>query len=325
MADTITLSERDRNELRRLLAWFRNRPADASKPYVPTPLPQTPEVYVAYTPKAGIPALAPQTYHATGTGSRLGLGTGTGTGSGTSTQPGFADCTIYQVLQFGGLHPKPELQPTGLVRTVYNLSESAIPGGAWILVERDKWGTWWAVEGAAESTELVVLIRKTVGINTDGSAFIVYTGVRVQDSVAVSQAPLYVEQSGLVYPIYHEQAVDLPVTPPLDFDTGTGTAGPDPDTGTGSGSVEERGYGPGIVPPPYSVVRVRQGTGAGGPYWLISGYEPRWEVCQTAPNATPVIGANGSTYIPGYLMHYDQGSGILFAVEAIFLLDLSIV
>ncbi len=82
-----------------------------------------PETYVAFTPVGGIPAMV-----------------------GTGAVPGFADCNIYRVI--GGVLE----QVTFLVRTVYNLSESAVDGLSWVVVVRDKFGTWVAIPTAVGGT-----------------------------------------------------------------------------------------------------------------------------------------------------------------------------
>ncbi len=92
---------------------------------------QAPEVYVALTPLAGIPALQRQTTTGTGTGSH--------SGGIWDDVPGSADCEIYRVL------PGPILRYTGQVKTVYNLSTASVDGSAFALVVRDKYGQWFAV------------------------------------------------------------------------------------------------------------------------------------------------------------------------------------
>jgi hypothetical protein len=100
---------------------------------VRTPSPQseeedftTPEVYIAWPPAAGIPAMA--------------------SGVGTAPDvPGSATCDIYQI-QVDGSTPE-LIQVEGLTRVVYNLSNAAIPQD-WIVAGRDKFGRWLALGGA---------------------------------------------------------------------------------------------------------------------------------------------------------------------------------
>lgn len=88
---------------------------------------QTPEVYIALTPAGGIPALTVLP----------------GTGTGGYDQPGVAECNIYQARFIGGSPLTPEIVPVPNVsRLVYNLSTTAIGGDVWILLVRDKYGSW---------------------------------------------------------------------------------------------------------------------------------------------------------------------------------------
>ncbi len=95
-----------------------------------------PESYVAFTPDSGIPALD----HAL-------LPTGTGTTALGDDVPGAAPCRIFRVLgdwETGDDHMYPvNIFPV----TVYNLSDTAIPGNTWIVITRDKAGYWWALAG----------------------------------------------------------------------------------------------------------------------------------------------------------------------------------
>ncbi len=116
MADGYYLSESDLAVLKEMLAWYKrqpgntqNRHGDSSIDFADHP---APEVYVAFTPLAGIPALVDAT-------------------------PGSATCDIYRILN--GV-----LVPAGspLQRTVYNISQTTVVGGTYVKVERDKWGSW---------------------------------------------------------------------------------------------------------------------------------------------------------------------------------------
>lgn len=87
---------------------------------------QGPEVYVALVPAGGIPA-------------RVGI------------VPGSAVCTIYQIHEeVVGTGIEAELTPiTGTTRKVWNLSLSAIDGGEYVPVHRDKFGSWLASASTA--------------------------------------------------------------------------------------------------------------------------------------------------------------------------------
>lgn len=88
-----------------------------------------PEVYTAWVPGEGIPAISAEIGTETGTG--------TGTGAGYNDTVSSAVCDIYRK------DSNDILRYTGLTRPVYNLSATAVPGNRWILASRDKWGTWY--------------------------------------------------------------------------------------------------------------------------------------------------------------------------------------
>lgn len=89
----------------------------------------TPEVYVIKTPVGGIPAIE-------------SLGTGD---SGTQV-PGSAECDIYRLLDTA-----PLLYNCGFTKTIYNLSRQDLPEEQWLLVVRDKFGSWYAIPEKEES------------------------------------------------------------------------------------------------------------------------------------------------------------------------------
>jgi len=123
------LTEQDVAELKGLLRAMRNtKQTTQQRPDVPPQITTTPEVYVALTPKSGIPGR---------TSGPAETGTGTGTGPDYGDIPGSADCDVWQH-QVGIMMPAAR----GKV-TVYNFAEGTIGGNLWILVERDKFGTWW--------------------------------------------------------------------------------------------------------------------------------------------------------------------------------------
>lgn len=121
------LNESDKQAIQELLADKRNR-RNPLRTQHPGETSQSPEVYIARTPYAGIPALA--------------LEPGTASGQ-ENDQPGYADCTIYQILNEGSV---PSLEQTGAIpKRVYNLSESSLPGDTWVVAVRDKFGSWFAL------------------------------------------------------------------------------------------------------------------------------------------------------------------------------------
>lgn len=83
----------------------------------------SPEVYAAKTPTGGIPPLT--VFASTGEGD----------------QPGSAECTILRLLP--DVTNPDEMELVGVfTKEVYNLSTEAVEGEAWVLIARDKYGTW---------------------------------------------------------------------------------------------------------------------------------------------------------------------------------------
>ncbi len=87
-----------------------------------------PEVYIAKTPRGGIPPLTCD---------------GCLTGTGTNIVAGSAMCPIWRVLDGGNVR-----LVYGQFKRVYNIGFSAVPGNAFTTVERDKYGTWLCNRGA---------------------------------------------------------------------------------------------------------------------------------------------------------------------------------
>ena len=127
------LSETDRAQLAHALAVIKkieqntvNRPGDPSLDEQDNLF--APEVYAALTPNAGIPAI----------GREVGTGTFDPT-SGIAISGTLCPIFTVQVTGSGTL-----LLPVKGVTTVpvFNLSGSAIGGGQFVLIHRDKYGTW---------------------------------------------------------------------------------------------------------------------------------------------------------------------------------------
>lgn len=144
------LSEADRAAIAELLnrEKHRVRRVRSAQPEYPA---VSCDVYVAYTPSGGIPALIQEA--------------GTGTGENNDT-PGSADCDVYELVNG-------TLQLLFSTVTVYNLSTSAQPGAAWILVVKDNGGTFWALSTDApgvksingDTTPAQTLIVGTTGLD----------------------------------------------------------------------------------------------------------------------------------------------------------------
>lgn len=134
--DFYVLSADDRALLAELLQAVRGTAWRRVLNYSPRQTPafappgQVPTGYVAYVPKAGIPARA-------GTG----IFTGTGTGTGRDDVQ-FADCEIYRI---NNLVSPVELEDQGFTRRVYNISSSSVAGNTFVPVMQDGWGFWLAM------------------------------------------------------------------------------------------------------------------------------------------------------------------------------------
>lgn len=131
MAKGYYLTEEDLKVLRDVIARERSRQGRTTgRQGVDWDEHQAPEVYVARTPYAGISGLT-----TVGTGTHLDTGTGTGTGVTGDDVAGSASCAIYQVVDG-------EFLSIGTSLLVHNYSTEAVEGDKWVLVLRDKFGTW---------------------------------------------------------------------------------------------------------------------------------------------------------------------------------------
>ena len=135
MAETqhiLTASKEELELLREMAAAYRRRREFAAKFVDEQDLP-APEVYVAYTPAAGIPAIS-------------AAGTGTATATVSLVEPGYAECQIYRVVEdvVGGQLEVRLEQIYNLTKRVYNVSTTAIGGSKWVLATKDKGGIWHA-------------------------------------------------------------------------------------------------------------------------------------------------------------------------------------
>jgi hypothetical protein len=113
------VSDKDQNVLKQVIAWWRSRRGKSVSPDVDEDLEshQAPEVYVAYTGTKGVPG-------------RLDL------------TPGSQFCEIYEKLDDDFLSPV-----DGLGFVVYNLGTDDILPEQYVVVERDKYGTWFVGGG----------------------------------------------------------------------------------------------------------------------------------------------------------------------------------
>lgn len=144
------ITDEDWNILKKLVEQNRNqlqspitRPT-ANSQFMDGDDSMAPEVYIALPPADGIPGL-----------DSITVGSGTDNPPAEGDRPGHAECNIYRIVDG-------ELKlVSGLTRTVYNLSESTIEQD-WILIERDKFGTWVPVVGSRGGSSEGTIIRFTI-------------------------------------------------------------------------------------------------------------------------------------------------------------------
>ncbi len=150
MGKAYFLPEDDRDALKELLiAWKAGRINIPSRtPSIPS-LGLSPDLYLAL-PLTGITALEDA---------------GTGTAAGAGDVPGSGDCDIYQVVP---TVTGTELISTGFSLTVYNNSRSSI-GTDWVQIQRDKFGTWWAIPTAIASDQIILGTPTEYGTATTNS------------------------------------------------------------------------------------------------------------------------------------------------------------
>lgn len=160
MDSEYTLSEPDREKFLQMWRDFVSRRGPQQRQDTTKP-PQAPEVYVARTPTAGIPALGVE-----------------GTGTSTDDVPGSADCPIYQLVDAPGTAEDAFLSKVGQVEhTVYNVGEEDVPGDRWVVIIRDKFGKWLVVGNEGSGGDRWRFVKPT-SENVDANGM--YPG-RVQD------------------------------------------------------------------------------------------------------------------------------------------------
>lgn len=135
MLEGSILGTNDRRRLQELLDQHaRRNQSTAGRPEVPDEQGFAPDLYVCKTPETGVPGLA------------VDFGTGTGTADDVVT-PGRRECDVYRVFKDDDGNPYLSLiqeNPTKKI-LVHNLSAEASEGGRWVIVAKDKLGTWWII------------------------------------------------------------------------------------------------------------------------------------------------------------------------------------
>lgn len=172
MADAYFITPADREVLKQMAAWWRRRGNPRGGNYVPDEeASQAPEVYVAYVPTAGIAALSAGDYT---------TGTGTGTRLADDVPPSTV-CDIYQVVRGDTV----SLAPIARSEPIYNVYNTAVAGDQWVLVVREKFGSWQVIPPPSGGEEDCVsaVIDQTGAVGTwDGSDVI---SLPLEDTVGV--------------------------------------------------------------------------------------------------------------------------------------------
>lgn len=130
MAQQFLLSEADRAIVLEVIAISKARRFNPpSRSPEPTLDYRTPETYIAYVPTGGIPSML-----------ESGGEWITDTGTGTDDSPQHVECEIYQIL--GKDASAPYLSDMKFTLPVYNIFPFPITEHQWVLVTRDKGGSW---------------------------------------------------------------------------------------------------------------------------------------------------------------------------------------
>lgn len=147
MADIVTLSPDDVRILQQFLDAQRRQVVNPrNRPHFENES-QSPETYIALTPETDIPGI-------------------------NGTVISYGRCNVYRIL-FGTTEDT--LVQVDPAVDVYNLDSQALQSSTWVIVTRDKFGTWVAVGGTPSSS-----IRFTAKGKLDG---ILYPGGRATMSV----------------------------------------------------------------------------------------------------------------------------------------------
>lgn len=210
------LSEDDRAWMQKVIQDYVDRLGNPTgRPDTTNEPPQAPETYIALTPSTGIPAI-----DQSGT-------TGTGTVSyALDDVPGSAVCRIYRLI-------RGTFRRVGPTKLVYNLSRSALPGNAWILVTRDKFGTWIIPCCPEDDTTVDTDAATGTGTGTVGCVGVVYSLPRESWDCIDGRwrkcewtETLSIDVFSCPYIEVTDPVCDFADCPPIeDTGTGTGTAG----------------------------------------------------------------------------------------------------
>lgn len=138
----------------------------------------TSELYIARSPVGGIPAL--QSMGSTGIGDI----------------PGSALCMIFKTSQSADLTE----DVTGYQQTVYNLSTSAIPGDTWLIIVRDKYGKWYALQTiSSEQFDTITGPGWTAGLSNEDCLLLTITNAIGKCSTVPAQEILLISDDAITW------------------------------------------------------------------------------------------------------------------------------
>lgn len=139
----------------------------------------TTEVYIARSPVGGIPAL--QSMGSTGIGDI----------------PGSALCTVFKTSQSADLTQ----DVTGYQHTVYNLATTVIPGDTWLIIVRDKYGKWYALQSmtSEEGAEETIGPGWTAGLSNEDCLLLSVRNKSGKCSTIPNQEILLISDDGLIW------------------------------------------------------------------------------------------------------------------------------
>lgn len=156
MSTEYLLSENDKQSLMSILAWAKGRGISLVREPKPTHeqhIAPAPDIYIAQAPSTGI-----------------GVSSQIGTGSSAVDTPAYATCLLFKLqMNVDGSQAGATLVNTGEQKIVYSLTPVA--GNTWIVIARDKHGTWWVIntEGGDVIVEATSQSYETISLSGGGS------------------------------------------------------------------------------------------------------------------------------------------------------------
>jgi hypothetical protein len=281
--ELIAFGRRDVDELQDVLRWWR-RQQMTTPPRAPESIRNAPDVYIARTPAAGIPARQGDP----GSASPGSPGSGTGTDS-AAYDVFWATCRCYRIDDSVSSDVDVFLIDQKL--TVYNLSKNAIPGKTLIYAIKDKTGKWVAVPFDGTGGSSAGFWARLTNKAFISGGYIRYTFEYVTDS-DIPTAITWTDAGVSIKYAYEVNNVDIPVA-----------LSESPGSGTGTHTAQDAF--------PTIVWMWPSNTGRYYLFWAVA----RWEIVEIVSGSAP-------TYI-GYIKRYDQTNPTptLFNFEKCIIID----